>query len=494
MVRRVLLVLLLGGLAMHAKRAYAVTMDEISPALKSRLPDIVWRLATPEALSHLTLADIAEYAGAYEAGELLFINETHVAGHSGFVTPEQAMQLLQVPPGAPFVKARFLRLAREAYGRGVFSELSWAVKPNDDGSIDLELSYSSRAHAGWKPNGSHNRLAGWIGELTYYDYYYGGKDRQLTATVGSNQNYPDDFKATFGYSDNTLNGGRRAFSVSGGVYNQWRRRLEFTPAEADLRDRITYLSGRLGTRHSSRLGLSSESLSLGAGVYSQDHFVFRGDPTVGGTAPRSSVAQAGDSEYAGLYYERASRDQVFAPCDGYACSAMVERHMGDFDFTRAALDCRAYIPAANVLGVQAKCADWDGGMNRAKELFPAACFAVELQAGAEYGDVPYSHELRADKSDVMRSLVGDRYLGTKKLGLRAEYRFALDAKRKREAYVFSDNALIGESVATLQSVNTVGLGAIMQLPLLGGLKAGGWYGWSLDGNDRGFTFAVGYAF
>jgi hypothetical protein len=95
---------------------------------------------------------------------------------------------------------------------------------------------------------------------------------------------------------------------------------------------------------------------------------------------------------------------------------------------------------------------------------------------------------------VARGIEFDRYAGTKLLALRGEYRFDLDKQHLREAFVFTDHAWAGERFDALESVDTYGIGALLRLPIYGGVKLGGWYGWSLDGRESSFGIALGHMF
>ena len=149
------------ALGLSAQSAWAITYDEIPDDVRRRLPDMVLRLVDPAALAALTVDDLREFADAYEAGRLRFIADVQVEQASGPLKPELAILLLQVPRGAPYVESRFVRLAKQAYGRGIFSSLQWAAYPNQDGSVDIHLWYSSRQSSFWAPDGSYDALAGW---------------------------------------------------------------------------------------------------------------------------------------------------------------------------------------------------------------------------------------------------------------------------------------------------------------------------------------------
>jgi len=51
-----------------------------------------------------------------------------------------------------------------------------------------------------------------------------------------------------------------------------------------------------------------------------------------------------------------------------------------------------------------------------------------------------------------------------------------------------------ERLDKLEAADTYGLGALLRLPVYGGIKLGGWYGWSFDGSDHNYGIALGYMF
>jgi hypothetical protein len=152
-----------------------------------------------------------------------------VVQHSGPLDPELAKLILQVPQGAPYIEKRFVRLAKRAYGRGVFSWLEWAVFENTDGSVDLQLYYASGDPQVWIPEPGYSAVGGWLGGVRYQDHYYGGEDKQLTAGINFAEEAPEDVGLHASFSDNTVNGGRNSYSISASVLNDWRRRKQAAP-------------------------------------------------------------------------------------------------------------------------------------------------------------------------------------------------------------------------------------------------------------------------
>lgn len=477
-----------------ARLALAVTVAEIPPDLRSRLPEILLKMADPRALAAVSLADLEEFAEAYEQGRLKFVSETKVMEHSGPLSPELAALVLQTPPGAPYIKERFTRMAMDAYGRGVFSKLKWLVRDNDDGSVTIEIWYASNDSQVFVPMYDSNGISGVRAGVSYRDYRVGGQDRQAEVWGELSQNETDEPEGGASYTDNTLNNGRNSLSTTFSVTNQWRRRGTFTPAEASLRQRTAELDTAYAWQHSKRLGLDSTSYGIGLGAYGQDSFIYAGDPTAGGTAPRSDFNEAANAGYLRLFYHSASRNLAFTPSKGWDYSFAAEQHFGGFEYSQASANLRYYVPQRNLLGLKPDSVESRTLPNDVSRLFPLASLALQAQAVVADGDVPYSREALADAPSVLRGLNYDRHYGTKLLGLRGEYRFALDSNRRNEAFVFTDHALYGERLDKLEAADTFGLGAVVRLPVYGGFKLGGWYGWSFDGSDHSYGIAMGYMF
>jgi hypothetical protein len=108
--------------------------------------------------------------------------------------------------------------------------------------------------------------------------------------------------------------------------------------------------------------------------------------------------------------------------------------------------------------------------------------------------VPYTEEVYLGSTTVLRGYPGSHAVGTKLLAARAEYRFTLDSDRNNEAFVFTDHALIGDDLSDMESLSTVGGGALVRLPIYGGIKIGGYYGRALDGSESSYGIALGYQF
>jgi hypothetical protein len=477
-----------------AKLALAITPAEIPPSLRSRLPGVLLKMADPRALAAISLADLEEFAEAYEQGRLKFVSETKVMEHSGPLTPELAELVLQTPAGAPYIKERFTRMAMQAYGRGVFSKLKWLVRDNDDGSVTIEIWYASNDAQVLVPLYDSNGISGIRAGLSYRDFRVGGKDRQGEIWGEASQHETDEPEGGVSYADNTLNNGRNSLSTTFSVTNQWRHRGETTPADANLRQRTAELDTAYAWQHSARLGLDSTSYGIGLGAYGQDSYIYSGDPTAGGTAPRSDFNQVANAGYVRLFWHDASRNLAFTPSSGWDYSLAVEKNFGGFDYTQASANLRYYIAERNVLGIKPAGVESSSLPNDVGRLFPTASIALQAQAVVADGDVPYSREALADVPGVLRGLSYDRHYGSKLLGLRGEYRFALDANRRNEAFVFTDHAMYGERLDKLEGADTFGVGAVLRLPVYGGFKLGGWYGWSFDGDDSSYGIAMGYMF
>ncbi len=480
------------ALVLSAQSVWAITYDEIPDDVRRRLPEMVLRLVDPAALAALTVDDLREFADAYEEGRLRFVADVQVEAASGPLKPELAILLLQVPRGAPYVESRFVRLAKQAYGRGIFSSLEWAAYPNQDGSVDIHLWYSSRRSSFWAPDGSYDALAGWLAGVRYEDLYYGGENKQLKAAVMFNEEYTDEVNVRASWADNTLNGGHSGYSVAASLRSDWRRRMKFTTNQVNLRQRVA----RLDTGYSwfgQRLGELDGSLTLGAGVYDQDHFVIAVSEELEEGLPRTDFDQAGTAGYLSLAFSSSESDMSFTPRDGHFYQLKADGHGGAFDFSRLTIDLRRYVPAPNILGYVPPpvC---DGERMNIRHQFPTASLAFQLQARMADGDVPYSEEVRIGRSDVARGLPWDQYVGTKLVAGRAEYRFNIDRSGESELFVFCDHAAVGETFDDLESFHTYGIGGVFKVPIYGGIKLGAYYGGSFDHEDSGYGLVFGYQF
>jgi outer membrane protein assembly factor BamA len=390
------------------------------------------------------------------------------------------------------VESRFVRLAKQAYGRGIFSGLEWAAYPNQDGSVDIHLWYSSRKSSFWAPDGSYDALAGWMAGVRYEDVYYGGENKQFRAGVMFNENYTGEVQIRTSWADNTLGNGSQGYSIAAAVESDWRQRMKYTTNQVNLRQRVL----RLDTGYSwfgQRLGGLPGSVTVGTGVYSQDHFVYAQSEDLAEDLPRTDFEQAGTAGYLSLAFTSSQTDMSFTPRDGYYGQLRVQEHGGDFDFARVEVDLRRYVPLPNLLGFEPPpvC---DAQRNDVRRLFPTASLAVQLQTSLAEGDVPYSQEIRLGRSDIARGLPWDQYVGTKMVAARAEYRFNIDEAGRNEMFVFSDHAAIGERLDELEGFHTYGVGGLFTLPWYGGFKLGAYYGGSFDSEDSGYGMVFGYQF
>src|SRR5262249_50655463 len=94
---RLLAILVLGAALLFSRPALAVTADEIPADLKARLPDFLWKnieAIDPRALEFLTVADLNEFACAYEGGTLRFVDQVEICECGGPLTPELAELVL----------------------------------------------------------------------------------------------------------------------------------------------------------------------------------------------------------------------------------------------------------------------------------------------------------------------------------------------------------------------------------------------------------------
>ncbi len=479
-------------LAAAAYPAWAITYDEIPLDVRSQLQEGMLEMFDPAVLEHLSVEDIREYARSFEAGEMRFVADVRVEEAGGPLTPEQAALILQVPRGAPYVPSRFLRLAKQAYGSGVFSRLEWAVYENLDGSVDIQLWYSSRDPSFIAPDIGYYALAGWQLGARYENMYYGGGNKRLAYGAQFATDYPEEPRLHLNWSDSTLSGGKEGYSLNANVHSDWRQRLHGSPLQANIRQRTSRIDGAYSWGGAKLAGLDG-TFSLGAGVYHQDHFVLAGDPTMEGTLPRSNVEQAGDAGFVSLNWRDSSTDMIFTPRDGHVVSLRAEQHAGDFNFSSASVDIRRYFPAANILGREGSCA-CDGVRHDIRDFFPKASLAVQLQAGSAWGGVPYSYETRLGGSQMVRGYPSDSYVGTKYGAARMEYRFSLDDLSQYELFVYSDHAGLGEDFSDIEGFHTYGMGGLFTLPVYGGIKFGAYYGGSYDGEEDTYGFTFGYQF
>lgn len=474
-----------------AQPAQAVRRDEIPPELRARLPEFILTIIDPRALAAIGISDLEEFADAYEAGELRFVNDCRIVSRGGPLTDEQAMGLLQCMPGAPYIEARFLRQVKFAYGRGIFSELNWEVHRNADNSVDIHLWYDSRDPSFISPELSYGSTSGLQLGAAYQDLFYKGESKQLRYGA---QVYTEDLqepRVFASWDDNTLNRGRDSLSISTSVGNGWRTRLAGHEGAVRVRERVARLDGAYARGARLKLLGKNGSVVLRGGLYHQDVAVLAGD--IDG-APRDDVALDGTAAYLGLGWVSARRDQTFTPQDGWSYRVDVKQHLGDYPFREATVDLRRYQPTRNVLGLRQLEHIEFGEKYKAHYALPTASLAWQLQATLQDGDVPLSEEQVPGGSRAARSHSYGRYSGTKLLGARAEYRFHLDRGGSNEAFVYVDNAWIGERLDKLESLNGYGLGGLFTLPLYGGVKFGAYYGRAFNSEDTNYGVAFGYQF
>jgi hypothetical protein len=476
--------------------AHAITMDQIPVELKNRLPDFLWdniQAIDPRALDFLTLADLCEYAEAYESGTLRFVDQVEICECGGPLTEELARLVLQIPTNAPFIEERFVRLAKEAYGLGVFSSLRWAVVQNEDESVNIKLWYKSNNPKSFLPDISYSGVGRLLFGLHYRDLFHGMENKQLEVALGSSGREPEEVTGLLSWTDNTLNGGTNAVSARLQVYNDWRVRLGGTTQETSFRDRITTADTSYAWTKQPAVRGNASSLTVGGGLYQQDRWAYRGNPNAPGI-PRAHVREEGEAGYVSVGWSNIKRDSVLLPREGWYYHVLAEQHMGDWNFTRIKADLRHYYPVRNIFGVYVPCVEEGGCVNDVAQQFPPATIAVQAQIDLATGDVPYSQERRLGNMEAQRGYPYDKYPGIRVLGLRSEYRFALDQRRQYEMYVFNDNSFVGETFKGLENLSSVGAGAIMRLPFNEGMKVGAYYGKAISDPDDSWGVSLGYAF
>lgn len=472
--------------------ARAVTYEEIPDSLRHRLPEFLLTMLDPAALAALSLSDLEEFADAYQFGTLRFVADVQIEQSGGPLTPDQATLLLQIPRGAPYIEKRFVRLAKAAYGQGIFSHLEWAVYENTDGSVDIHLWYSSRNSVLVVPDVSYDPLAGFLYGARYQDLYYGGENRQLTTGFQLSEDYAKEPRIYASWTDNTLNNGQNSYTFSASAADDWRERLKQTTNQINFRQRTTRLDGSYSWNNQRLAGIPG-AVTIGTGVYNEDFYVLAQHQELADDLPRLNVDQAGVGGYVSLAYSGARRDMLFTPREGHYVLARVEQHFGDFNLDRFQLDLRTYKPVGNILGRHPQQVRDGERLNIARQ-FPTASLAAQFQASLADGDVPFSQEVRMNSSEVARGFLHDSAVGTKLLSGRVEYRFDLDNAGDYEMYVFSDHAGLGESLDDLEGYHSWGVGSIFTVPVYGGFKLGAYYGFSYDGAENGWGLAFGYQF
>ncbi len=477
--------------------AQAITYEEIPDDVLDILPAFMFQLIDPQALAFLTAEDLREYARAYEDGRMHFIADVRVVEHSGPLDPSLALLILQIPQGAPYVEERFIRLAKQAYSRQMFTSLSWQVWENKDGSVNIDIRYTAGNPQTFIPEPSYSALAGALVGLRYNDFFYDNSNKQLAASLGFATDEPDDPYGSFSFTDNTLNGGRNSESFSASVANSWRTRERDSLGEAaELRTRVSRVDYAYGFNGDAPLGDIPGSWALGAGFYRHEAWVYAGNPNGIGTAPRSDFSMTGNGLETYLTWSSGQRDSTFLPKEGWSYNARLSHTFGNFDSSRFRVDLRRYEPVHNIFGPQKRDAPEEGiGLeNDIRDFYETASVAVQLQADIADGNVPWAYEQIIGGGSNVRGYTYDTWAATKFIGARTEYRFTLDPARRYEAYVFSDNGFVGENLTELESLNAWGVGGLFQLPIYGGFKIGAWLGQSWDGSDNSWGLAFGSQF
>ncbi|MCB1187633.1 hypothetical protein KDL29_10760 [bacterium] len=480
-----------------ARPAAAITYDEIPDDVLDVLPQFIFQLIDPQALAYLTAEDLREYADAYDEGRMHFIADVRVVEHTGTLDPDLAVLILQVPQGAPYIEERFLRLAKQAYSRQIFSSLSWQVWENKDGSVNIDIRYTSQNPQNWVPEPSYTSLAGGLVGVRYNDFFFDNSNKQLSASLGVATKEADDPYGSFSFTDNTLNGGRNSESYSASVANTWRTRKRDTIGEvAEIRTRVSRVDYAYGFNGEAPLGRLPGSWGVGAGIFRHEAWVYAGNPNGSGVAPRGDFSPTGNGVETYITWSSGERDSTFLPKKGWSYSARASKTFGNFDSQRFRLDLRRYIPVHNIAGPQVR-TELEPGIgveNDIRDFFDTASLSVQLQADLADGKVPWASELIAGGAGNVRGYTYDTYAATKFVGARAEYRCTLDKSRNYEAYVFSDNGFIGETLDDMESLNSWGVGGLFKLPIYGGFKVGGWIGQAWDGSDNSWGLAFGSQF
>lgn len=431
---------------------------------------------------------------AYSAGELPVLHEVRFGKASGPLAPADALYWLHLEEGLPYGQEAMIAQAKCLMTIGVLSSFEWAEYELDGGLVDLEIWYSSNKDESLIPVAYYQALAGVVLGAEYRDLLVGGKDRQLLA--GANVTFEegtDEPSAFVEWTDQTLNDGRHSLTLRAEVVSDWRQRLRDTQYQTNLRQRLAQFSAkyRLGTFDFAGNG---GGLYVGAGVYGQEYSVLDPSQTDGSHLPRADLDQEGSSAFVQLGWDLEQKDLAATPGDGFHYSLLVEQHFGDYDFSRFKADLRRYYPAPNLFGCDKPERHSDGRVNNLRTHFPAASIGVQVQTDLADGDVPYSFERRLGGDSYVRGYTVDRYVGTKLLAARAEYRFALDCNHEHELFVFNDNAWVGEDIDDLESLNSLGAGTLLTLPFMGGIRGGGYYGFAADGSESAYGISLGYTF
>ena len=472
--------------------AWAIKVEDIPERFYEIVPKEAAAHIPPQILEKLTYEDLWEFILAKDCGELYYLRDVCVEDWEG-LRPEQVKMLLGVMPGFPFVPARFERAAKDAYGRGIFLYLEWDIFENGDGTADVTLRYRSRRPSGYL---AFTAPGGWAGTQVgpvYSDNRLDGEDKQWGFGLLFNDEDPAEVGGHIRWRDKTVNGGANEFYARLGVINEYRERLKGLPVSSLHRDRLATLDLKYGWNNAPEVRRHVSQWGLSAGAYVSDAFVIEGDPYAPGL-PRADVDPEGTAGYAGVYWESAWQDRVVAPTDGWRYYFEMQQHVGDWSFNRTRFDMRRYAPAPSILGYKQECdpVTCDGNVAR---HFPPASVALQIQGdlmGAH--DVPYSQEVHVYDHAYMRGYDDDSAFGTKFLGLRGEYRFAIDKDRKFDGIVFSDHGWIGEDLDDLESLSAYGAGVVFTPPLLKSAKVGLHYGRAYNGESDKFGLTLGYSF
>ncbi len=446
----------------------------------------------PAALAEFTATEVnlADYAG----GGVPVLREVRFNASSGPLNPDDALYWLRLEAGQPYDSAALIAQAKCLMTIGVLSSFEWAELPAGDGQVDLEIWYSSNKDEMLIPVAYYETLAGVVLGAEYRDLLVGGKDRQLFA--GANVTFEegtDEPSAFVEWTDQTLNGGRHSLTLRAEVISDWRQRLRDTQYQTDMRQRLAQFNAkyRLGTFDFAGNG---GGLYLGAGAYGQDYSELAPSQADPGHLPRADIDQEGSSTFVQVGWDLNRKDLAATPGDGFQYSLLYEQHFGDYDFARFKADLRQYYPAPNLLGCDKAESHSDGRVNNLRTHFPAASVGLQVQTDLADGDVPYSFERKLGGEDYVRGYTTDRYIGTKLLAARAEYRFALDCHHEHELFVFNDNAWVGETLDDMEALNSIGAGALLTLPFFGGIRGGGYYGRAANGSDSAYGLSLGYTF
>jgi hypothetical protein len=472
--------------------AWAIRVEDIPERFYEIVPKEAIGMIPPPILEKLTYEDLWEFIQAKDCGQLYRLREVCVEDWEG-LRPEQVKMLLGAMPGFPFVPARFERAAKQAYGKGIFLYLEWDIYDNGDGTADVTLRYQSRRPSGWL---LFTAPGGWAGTQVgpvYSDNRLDGEDKQWGFGLLFNSEDPEEVGGHIRWRDKTVNNGNNEFYARLGVINEYRERLKGLPVVSRHRDRLASADLRYGWNNAPLVKRQQSQWGLSAGAYVSDAIEIEGDPYAPGL-PRADVDPEGTAGYIGTYWESAWQDKVVSPTDGWRYYFELQQHFGDWSFNRVRLDFRKYAPAPSPFGYDEHCDPVGCDQNVASHYAPAA-IALQVQAdimGAH--DVPYSQEVHVYDHVYMRGYDDDAAFGTKFIGARGEYRFAIDEQHKYEGLLFTDFGWIGEDLDDLESLAAYGAGIVFTPPLLDSAKVGLHYGQAFNGESDRFGLTLGYVF